>query len=70
MALLPLKPDKKEQEERYKYLLSMNPKDVDALCGYACMQSALNGNYDEASDLYRYSAYSVLLSRVRASDKR
>ena len=37
----------------YKYLIATNPKDVDALCGYACMHSTLGENYEEASNLYR-----------------
>jgi hypothetical protein len=30
-----------EQEQRYQQVLTANPKDVDALCGYACFLSTV-----------------------------
>ena len=41
-----------EQEERYKQVLTANPKDVDALCGYACFLSTVKEDYVGASELY------------------
>jgi hypothetical protein len=34
-------------------VLTANPKDVDALCGYACFLSTVKEDYAGASELYR-----------------
>uniref|UniRef100_A0A7S0DU51 EF-hand domain-containing protein n=2 Tax=Hanusia phi TaxID=3032 RepID=A0A7S0DU51_9CRYP len=41
-----------EQEERYKQVLAVNPKDVDALCGYACFLSTVRDDFAGAAELY------------------
>ena len=41
-----------EQESRYKQVLTANPNDVDALCGYACFLSTVKEDYAGAAELY------------------
>lgn len=41
-----------EQEMRYKQMLASNPRDVDALCGYACFLSTVKDDYAGAAELY------------------
>mmetsp|Transcript_32165 Transcript_32165/g.76378 ORF Transcript_32165/g.76378 Transcript_32165/m.76378 type:complete len:255 (+) Transcript_32165:61-825(+) len=44
--------ERSEQEDRYKQVLATSPKNVDALCGYACFKSTVREDYDVAAELY------------------